>query len=61
MYVNYGKKGKELYDLSGGQCVDWQVGDPGDPCMMNNIVKQNPSLQKELQQELTYDWKYGSY
>ena len=27
---------KELYDISGGSCLEWQKGDPGDPCELSN-------------------------
>jgi len=57
MYVNDG----ELYDLSGGPCVDWQVGDPGDPCMMTNVYKQYPAIDKALAKKLKHDWRYGTY
>lgn len=51
----------ELYDLSGGQCIDWQVGDPGDPCMLNNVAYQNIALRTTLKQQFDYDWAHGSY
>lgn len=35
-YVEYNTGEKELYDLSGGLCWTWKVGNPGDPCKLNN-------------------------
>jgi arylsulfatase A-like enzyme len=29
---------KELYDTSGGPCIYWQVGMPGDPCELKNLA-----------------------
>jgi arylsulfatase A-like enzyme len=49
---------RELYDLSGGPCIKWQVGDPGDPCMMSN-VGYDPTkqvLRKNLHQLLLTLW-----
>ncbi len=29
---------RELYDISGGLCYEWSVGEPGDPCEMQNLL-----------------------
>ena len=57
LFVKYlGQKAKELYDMSGGPCYSWQVGNPGDPCMMNNVANSKPSLRHELNLELIATW-----
>jgi N-acetylglucosamine-6-sulfatase len=62
LYVRYPATGEEeLYDVSGGQCIDWQVGDPGDPCMLDNVVAQKASLRTALLRELKYEWTHGSH
>jgi arylsulfatase A-like enzyme len=35
-YVEYGTGERELYDVSNGPCWEWSVGDPGDPCELEN-------------------------
>ena len=37
-YIAYDDGHRELYDTSGGQCRDWQPGDPGDPCELDNLA-----------------------
>jgi N-acetylglucosamine-6-sulfatase len=38
-YIEYPTTGeRELYDLSNGPCWTWSVGQPGDPCELNNAV-----------------------
>ena len=36
LYVENEDGFRELYDLSGGPCPDWQTGDAGDPCLLTN-------------------------
>jgi N-acetylglucosamine-6-sulfatase len=35
-YVEHATGERELYDLSNGPCHEWQPGDNGDPCELNN-------------------------
>ncbi len=57
LFVRYTASGfKELYDMSGGQCVFWQAGDPGDPCMLNNVARKRPGIRKALARELAAGW-----
>jgi hypothetical protein len=51
-----GVRTKELYDVSGGQCVEWQAGDPGDPCMLVNVASSRKSIRAALMSELTDEW-----
>ena len=37
-YIEYDDGARELYDATGGQCRDWSVGDPGDPCELSNLA-----------------------
>lgn len=37
-YVEYETGERELYDLRGGPCVDWQPGAAGDPCELENLA-----------------------
>ena len=48
---------RELYDVSGQPCFDWQPGDPGDPCLLQNQLAGQPdadtvALADELSREL---------
>jgi len=56
LFVHYATGEKELYDVSGGPCASWSVGDPGDPCMLHNLTRLRPHLRKTLALELTVDW-----
>lgn len=40
-YIEYDTGEKELYDISGGPCWNWRVGQQGDPCELDNQVN-NP-------------------
>jgi arylsulfatase A-like enzyme len=51
-----GRRTKELYDVSGGQCVDWRPGDPGDPCMLVNVASSQKAIRKALMSELKGEW-----
>ncbi|HEY8135846.1 MAG TPA: sulfatase-like hydrolase/transferase [Candidatus Limnocylindrales bacterium] len=51
-----GVRTKELYDVSGGQCVEWQAGDPGDPCMLVNVASSRKSIRAALMSELNDEW-----
>lgn len=35
-YVEYDTGERELYDVSNGPCWAWRVGEPGDPCELDN-------------------------
>lgn len=50
VYTRYTTGEKELYDLSGGPCWTWQVGDPGDPCQLTNLAgdPQHALIQSRL-------------
>jgi arylsulfatase A-like enzyme len=38
-YIEYPATGeRELYDVSNGPCWLWKVGDPGDPCELQNQI-----------------------
>lgn len=37
-YAEYESGERELYDVSGGQCWEWSLGDPGDPCERTNLA-----------------------
>jgi hypothetical protein len=54
--VRYTSGERELYDVSGGPCSSWSVGDPGDPCMIHNLTRLRPKIRKALAKELTLDW-----
>jgi arylsulfatase A-like enzyme len=57
LFITYvGKRTKELYDMSGGQCADWHPGDPGDPCMLVNVSASRKAIRKALLSELTAEW-----
>ncbi len=48
---------RELYDVSGEPCVEWQPGDAGDPCLLQNQLAGQPdadtvALADELSREL---------
>lgn len=45
-YIEYATGEKELYDLSGGYCYNWKVGDPGDPCELDNLLSPNAKRAK---------------
>ncbi|MEP7158095.1 MAG: sulfatase-like hydrolase/transferase [Chloroflexota bacterium] len=47
---------KELYDMSGGPCATWQVGDPGDSCMLTNVARKRQGVRQALLQELANEW-----
>ncbi len=49
-YIEYRDGAGELYDASGGPCRDWQVGDSGDPCELDNLVADptKAALVKQL-------------
>lgn len=49
--VRYDTGERELYDLSGGPCWKWRMGDRGDPCMLENRAG-DPTLAA-LQADLT--------
>ncbi len=56
-YIEYATGEKELYDLSGGYCYNWKVGDPGDPCELDNLLSPNskrtpPSNVSEIRSQL---------
>jgi hypothetical protein len=39
-YIEYPTTGeRELYDKSNGPCWTWQVGQPGDPCELDNLLR----------------------
>jgi hypothetical protein len=47
-YVYYPRtREQELYDDSNGPCYSWAVGDPGDPCELDNQAR-NPLLHPVL-------------
>jgi len=46
-YIEWGTGEKELYDLSGGECHDWNFGDPGDPCELDNILSPNTPASRK--------------
>jgi hypothetical protein len=37
-YVENRNGFRELYDISGGPCVTWTAGSPGDPCELDNLL-----------------------
>jgi hypothetical protein len=40
-YIEYPSTGeKELYDASNGPCWAWSVGQPGDPCELDNLASR---------------------
>jgi N-acetylglucosamine-6-sulfatase len=48
---------RELYDVSGGPCTEWQPGDAGDPCLLQNRLAGEPdtdtlALADRLSKEL---------
>lgn len=49
---------RELYDMSGGPCERWAVGDAGDPCMMSSVAEDPPGagLWRRLMRELRKLW-----
>jgi arylsulfatase A-like enzyme len=49
-YVEYDSGERELYDASGGQCWEWQPGQPGDPCELDNLAgkPEYADLQAQL-------------
>ena len=56
LFVRYSTHEKELYDVSGGQCVFWAPGDHGDPCMLHNLTRLRPGIRHKLAAELTLEW-----
>jgi len=38
LYVENRDGFRELYDISGGPCHEWNAGDPGDPCLLSNLL-----------------------
>jgi len=38
LYVENQDGFRELYDISGGPCHDWNEGDAGDPCLLSNLL-----------------------
>jgi hypothetical protein len=43
-YTEYPKSGEvELYDVSGGPCWTWVLGQAGDPCEMSNLLVPKPA------------------
>jgi N-acetylglucosamine-6-sulfatase len=50
MYTVYSTGERELYDLSNGPCWSWLPGEPGDPCMLDNLAGQpaHAGLEREL-------------
>jgi hypothetical protein len=56
LLVKYSNGQKELYDVSGGECVFWSVGMPGDPCMLKNLTRLRPNVRKALAAELATEW-----
>jgi arylsulfatase A-like enzyme len=53
-FVSYSTGERELYRLSSITCADWVLGQPGDPCYLNNVVRQPrfAAVRKELAHEL---------
>jgi hypothetical protein len=39
-YVRYETGEEELYDISNGPCLRWQVGELGDPCQLDNLANR---------------------
>lgn len=59
LYVTYPGTGeRELYNLSGGPCLGWKVGAPGDPCMMRNVGSKARfrDVRRSLRIELDSMW-----
>ena len=56
LFVRYTGGERELYNVSGGSCSSWSVGDPGDPCMLHNLTRLRPNVRKALAKELALDW-----
>ena len=56
--VYTGGRGRELYDMSSGPCVDWHVGQPGDPCMMRNVAysADTKAVRRSLRTQLNAMW-----
>jgi len=56
--IQYQNGERELYEVSGGACYEWKVGDSGDPCELNNLLAPGAvapagltsKLQKRLNQ-----------
>ena len=38
LYVENQDGFRELYDVSGGPCYEWQSGGDGDPCLLTNLL-----------------------
>lgn len=58
-YVHYFETGEqELYDMSGGPCLHWEVGDGGDPCMMSNKAHKAKfkSIRWALRRQMEAMW-----
>lgn len=53
-YVRYETGEKELYDNSHGPCWSWSVGQPGDPCELQNLANdpQFAAIQAALDARL---------
>jgi N-acetylglucosamine-6-sulfatase len=53
-YVRYDNGDEELYDLSNGPCWEWQMGEAGDPCRLENLARRpayreiKESLRRQL-------------
>jgi N-acetylglucosamine-6-sulfatase len=43
-YVRYSDGFEELYDISGGPCIAWRKGLPGDPCELVNLAGDSSYL-----------------
>jgi hypothetical protein len=37
-FTRYETGEEELYDVSNGPCWEWRVGQPGDPCRLQNLA-----------------------
>ena len=59
LFVRYPGTGEtELYDMSGGPCVNWTETMPGDPCMLHNQAanREFAVIKRQLERELRRIW-----
>jgi hypothetical protein len=57
LFIRYLSTGeRELYNMAGGPCNTWAPGKTGDPCMLQNVSGQRPTLRKTLAAELAAEW-----
>ena len=52
-YVRYETGEEELYDVSNAPCWEWQPGDPGDPCRLENLAGRRPF--RDIERALRHD------